>query len=277
MGVDVSSFTPVEQTALLSLYARALDSRWPRPILGDFFADELAGQIDYDFEGFGLIASVVCQAALRAKMLDDRVRQFVDTNPHAVVVDLGAGLDDGMLRIEPPPTVEWYSVDFPAVIAVRDRLFPSIAQAQSIGASLMDGHWPERIPADRPTMLIADGLHAFLEERQIIELFSNLTDYFQSGQLAFNDGGHQGWPTRLAVKLAPQKLFKDVSAMKGYAGFNDPHQPERWNPRLELLEETSLTHEPEVAFFPTWVRLGTQLSGHIKTMARKARILSYRF
>ncbi|MGO9927056.1 MAG: class I SAM-dependent methyltransferase [Mycobacterium sp.] len=215
MGVDVSSFTPVEETALLSLYARALDSRWPRPILGDHFADELAGQIDYDFEGLGLISSVVCQAALRANMLDDMVRQFIDTNSHAVVVDLGAGLDDGMLRVEPPPTVEWYSVDFPAVIAVRDRLFPSIAQAQSIGASLTDEHWPEQIPADRPTMLIADGLLAFLDERQIITLFSKLTDYFQSGQLAFNDGGHQGWPTRLAVKLAPQKLFKDVSALKG--------------------------------------------------------------
>ena len=28
--------------------------------------------------------------ALRAKMLDDRVRRFVDANPHGVVVDLGA-------------------------------------------------------------------------------------------------------------------------------------------------------------------------------------------
>jgi O-methyltransferase involved in polyketide biosynthesis len=123
MPIGVTELTPVEQTALLTLYARALDSRWPRPILGDSLADEVVGKIDYDFPRLGVLTSVVCQAALRAKMLDDRVRAFTTEHADAVVVDLGAGLNDGLDRTGPPPTVDWYSVDLPAVIACATRCY----------------------------------------------------------------------------------------------------------------------------------------------------------
>jgi Leucine carboxyl methyltransferase len=106
MGITATELTPVEQTAFLTEYARALDSRWSRPILGDSLADEVVGKIDYDFAGLGVQTSVVCQTALRAKMLDDRARAFVADHPDAVVVDLGAGLDSGFYRVGPPPSVE---------------------------------------------------------------------------------------------------------------------------------------------------------------------------
>ena len=107
MGIATTQLTPVEQTAFLTVYARALDSRWRRPILGDRLADEVVGRIDYDFAGLGVQASVVCQTALRAKMLDDRVRDFVHKHHDAVVVDLGAGLDSGFYRVDPPRSVDW--------------------------------------------------------------------------------------------------------------------------------------------------------------------------
>src|SRR5258705_4359355 len=116
-GVDVSGLSPLEQTALLTQYARALDSRWQgpnrRPILGDTLADATVEKIDYDFAALGVPASVVCQSSLRAKMLDERVRAFTSQHPDAVVVDLGAGLDTGVFRAGPPATIDWYSVDLP--------------------------------------------------------------------------------------------------------------------------------------------------------------------
>jgi O-methyltransferase involved in polyketide biosynthesis len=39
--IDVSHLSPLEQTALLTQYARAPDSRRPQPILGDTRADEI--------------------------------------------------------------------------------------------------------------------------------------------------------------------------------------------------------------------------------------------
>src|ERR1700704_8486 len=122
MGITTTELKPVEQTAFLTEYARALDSQWSRPILGDTLAHEVVGKIDYDFVGLGVQISVVCQTALRAKMLDDRLRAFLSRHSNAVVVDLGAGLDSGYYRVQPPSTVDWYSVDLPGIAALRDEV-----------------------------------------------------------------------------------------------------------------------------------------------------------
>ena len=275
MGIATTQLTPVEQTAFLTVYARALDSRWRRPILGDRLADEVVGRIDYDFAGLGVQASVVCQTALRAKMLDDRVRDFVHKHHDAVVVDLGAGLDSGFYRVDPPPSIDWYSVDLPGILALRDEALPTNPHSHSVPVSLAEKHWPETIPGDRPTMLIADGLFAFLPEPVIVAIFRRITDHFSTGEFAFNDYGRIGWVSKLAIKLYPQKMFKDVGSQWGYAGFKDAHHPETWNPRMRLVEEASLAYEPEVDLFPGWIRVATKLSGKSKTGARKARILRY--
>jgi O-methyltransferase involved in polyketide biosynthesis len=274
---DAHSLSPLEQTALLTQYGRALDSRWPRPILGDRLADETIGKIDYDFAALGVVTSVVCQTALRAKMLDDRVRTFTSEHPDAVVVDLGAGLDSGPFRVKPPTTVDWYSVELPAVIAMRDQLLPRSDQAHSVAASVADPTWADTIPADRPAMVIADGLFAFLSEEVVVGVFRGITQHFGSGQLAFNDYGGIGWFSRVAIKLAPQQMFNQVGSQWGYAGFKDARVPETWNPRLTLIEETSMTHAAEVDLFPGWLRVATKLSGKFKASARKGRILRYRF
>ena len=277
MGIATADLSPIEQTAFLTEYARALDSRWARPILGDTLAHDVVGNIDYDFAGLGVQTSVVCQTALRAKMLDDRVRAFVAAHPDAVVVDLGAGLDSGYYRVAPPPSVHWYSVDLPGITALRDQVLPAAPQSHSVPVSLTDERWPDAIPADRPTMLVADGLFAFLTEAQIIAIFLTITDHFGTGELAFNDYGRIGWASRLAVKLYPQKMFKDVGSQFGYPGFKDAHHPETWNPRMSLVEEASLTDAPEVDLFPGWIRVATKLSGKSRTARRKARILRYAF
>jgi O-methyltransferase involved in polyketide biosynthesis len=84
MGMAITDLTAVERTAFVTQYARALDSRWPRPILGDTLADEIVANIDYDFQALGVPSSAVRQTALRAKMLDERVRRFISEHPDAM-------------------------------------------------------------------------------------------------------------------------------------------------------------------------------------------------
>jgi len=277
MRIATAELTPLEQTAFLTEYARALDSRWPRPILGDRLADEVVGKIDYDFAGLGVQTSVICQTALRAKMLDDRVRAFIREHHDAVVVDLGAGLDSGFHRVNPPDSVDWYSVDLPGILALRDEVLPADPHSHAVPVSLAEKHWHEKIPADRPAMLVADGLFAFLSEETIVGVFRGITEHFRTGELAFNDYGRIGWGSKLAIRFAPQKMFKDVGSQWGYAGFKDAHHPQTWNPRMTLVEEASLTRAPEVDLFPGWIRIATKLSGKTTAGARKARILRYAF
>jgi O-methyltransferase involved in polyketide biosynthesis len=277
MRTVITGLSPVEETALLTLYARALDSRAARPILGDALADSIVDDIDYDFPGLGVQTSVVCQTSLRAKMLDDRVRAFTSAHPNAVVVDLGAGLDSGLYRVSPPETVDWYHVDLPGISALRERLLPADRRSHIVAASLTVPDWAATIPANRPTMLVADGLFAFLTEPVIAAIFRGITEHFRTGEIAFNDYGGIGWFSRAAVKLYPRKMFKDVGSQWGYLGFKDAHHPQTWNPRLHLVEEASLTRAEEVDLFPGWLRIATRLMGMTKATARKARILRYRF
>jgi hypothetical protein len=46
---------------------------------------------------------------------------------------------------------------------------------------------------------------------------------------------------------------------------------------MTLVEETSLTHQPEVDMFPSLIRVATKMAGRSKSGARKARILRYAF
>lgn len=277
MTISVDGLTPVEKTAVLTLYARALDSRCRRPILFDSRADEVAGKLNYDFDAMRVGDSVRCLVALRAKMLDERVHRFTTEHPDAVVVDLGAGLDDAIVRSRPPATVDWYNVDLPGVVALRDEVLPGRRQEHSVAARIGEPGWADAIPADRPTMLVADGLTGFLSEPTITTLFQTVTDHFRTGELAFNDYGRLGRASRTAMKLAPQRSFKVFAPNWNNPGFADARQPEKWNPRLTLVEQTSLANAPEVELFPLHLRVAMLLAGHIPPLARKWRILRYRF
>ncbi|WP_293001900.1 class I SAM-dependent methyltransferase [Mycobacterium sp.] len=273
MGFAITDLTPVEQTAFVTQYARAVDSRWTRPILGDTLADDIVAKIDYDFPGLGVPASAIRQTALRAKLLDDRIRDFVARHPDAVVVDLGAGLATPMPRVAPPPTVDWYDVDLPNVIALRNRVVPPDTHAHSVPASLADNSWTDHIPAGRPTFLFADGLLAFVSESVIVNLFRHIPEHFESGEIAINDYGRVS-PLNIAVMKV---VFSAVGTQWRYRGFDDARVPESWSPRLRLVEETSLSQVPEVDLYPTAARVSTRLMGKTKSGARTARILRYRF
>ncbi|GFG85174.1 class I SAM-dependent methyltransferase [Mycolicibacter algericus] len=277
MPIAVTEFSQVEQTAFLTAYARALDHRAETPILGDAFSDRVVGLIDYDFAGLRIPASVVRQTALRAKLLDNRVRRYTAANPDAVVVDLGAGLNEPLARVQPPSGVDWYSIDLPRVVALRDKLLPAQPSERVIAADLTGPDWTAGIPAGRPTMVMADGLFAFLTKAQVTAVLGQLIDHFGSGELAFNDYGRVGPLSSLSMKLAPRGMFSLLRHVWANPGFTDPHTPERWEPRLRLVEQACLAHAAEVDSFPPAARRMTRLAGRFKSVAGKARVLRYKF
>lgn len=275
--MDVGGLEPIEQTALLTEYCRAVDSRAPRPILGDSRAAVTVGAIDFDFSTLAATPSVVALVALRAKMLDERLRGFIDEHPDAVIVDIGAGFNSAVFRIDPPSTVDWYSVDLPAVIAVRDALLPPHGRARSVAASLLEPGWAQTIPAGRPTMVFADGLVAFLEEAEVIAVLRSVTEHFRSGVIAFNDYGPVSKANQLMGRLATSRKANSPHSQWNFPGFKDPRHPQSWNGQLSLLEAASVMQQSEAELFPLGLRLAARLSHRLPAIARKARVLQYRF
>jgi O-methyltransferase involved in polyketide biosynthesis len=199
--------------------------------------------------------------------------RFITRHPDAVALDLGAGLDTRMFRIAAPATVDWYDIDFPAVITARQHLLPDRANTHGIGTDLTDPTWLDAVPTDRPAVIVADGLMAFLTQDDMISLLNRLISHFPSGEVAFN-----GY-TRFAIWAA--KHYHGTQSVPGLIqspGFDDPREPERWNPSLKLVKEILLTREPEVAEFPLALRLFTRLAAHSAVWSRRGTtVLHYRF
>ena len=273
MSIALPVFTPIEETLYLTLCGRALDNHLAHPILADPMANELVARLGYDCGRFRLSASPIINIAHRAKKLDQVARGFIDRHPNAVGLDLGAGLDTRVFRIAPPDTVDWYDVDFPEVIAARRQLLPARANAHNLAADLTDPDWLAAVPGDRPAVIVADGLMAFLTPDDLVALLERLVDHFPSGEIAFN-----GY-SRFAIWAARHYHgTQSVAGLIRSPGFDDPRQPERWDPRLHLVKEILLTREPEVAQFPPALRWFTRLSAHSTALSRRGTtVLHYRF
>lgn len=264
------SLGQIQETLLLTLYARALDSKAPRPILGDTRSAELADQIDYDFAKLKVKPSLIFSTALRAKKLDDAIRAFVAEHPDAVVLDLGCGLDTRALRCDPPSGVDWYDVDYPDVVSLRPRFLPD--RSELVGADLTKPGWLDGLPADRPTMIVAEGLLPFMPGDSFQTMTRELTAHFRTGELALN-----GY-TRFAAWAMKYHPTIKALGIKAAQGFDDPREPESWGARLTLAEEQLLTRAPEVGDFPQPLRGLTRLMRHSAGLSRQAnRILRYRF
>src|SRR3954454_4760192 len=233
MNVGKVDFTDLNNdavtwTSLATLYLRAWESHAERSILGDHWAAEALDRIDYDFAKFKKRLrpqSNQFLVALRAKQLDDWVAAFLARHPEATVLQLGCGLDSRMLRLDPPAAVRWFDLDVPQVIEVRRRLYPERDRYQMTGASVTDPGWLRQVPADRPVLIIAEGLLPYFPETDVRRLLQRLTDHFSSGELIFD--GVAPWLTRLA-KAARW-------------GIRDGREIERWNPRLRCVEQLPFT------------------------------------
>jgi hypothetical protein len=116
MSITLPVFTSIEDTLFLTLCGGALDNQLPHPILGDTMSADIVRMLDYDCNKFRLSASPIIDIAHRAKKLDGVAQKFISGHPTAVGLDLGAGLDTRIFRVNPPPTIDWYDVDFPDVI-----------------------------------------------------------------------------------------------------------------------------------------------------------------
>lgn len=269
--INVNNLTKVEETLFITLYARSLDNKSKNPILYDKTSQKIVDRLDYDFKNLK-VTKEKYNTAIRTQELDDRVRKFIARNADAVVLDLGCGLDSRVLRVNPPDEVSWYDVDFPEVIKLRKHFFTERSGYHMIGASLLDSNWLSRIPSDRPVIIVADGVLPFIVEKDIKELLNRLTNYFHSGEIAFN-----GYTT-LAVKLMKNTPSIKAIGIEASMGFDDPREPEIWAPRLKLAEEAFLIESSFASRMPLGFRILAKLMSLSPNMKREGgRILRYKF
>ncbi len=174
------------QTMLDMVYARLLDAESPQPVLGDRWAKQLMDQVDYDTTKSPILKQRRRQTmsiAVRGAQLDIWTRQFLANHDRPVVLQIGAGLDSRVFRVDPGPNVDWYDIDFPDVIALRERFYPTREHYHLVASSATDLSWLDAIPADRPALLIAEGVSMYLTQSDGVALLRRVVERFPAGEL----------------------------------------------------------------------------------------------
>lgn len=274
MTTEKVRFTKQKETLLLTLYARALQSRSADPVLVDRAAEDAVDRIDYDFSKIRLTRGAAFGIAMRAKLFDEWTTEFIDEHPDATVLHLAAGLDSRVERVDPPKTVRWFDLDYPEVIDLRSRLFPDRESYEMVGSSVTAAGWLERVPTDRPVLVLAEGLTMYLTEADGRALFQLITERFDRGQLAFDAISRIG--ARYGT-LTP--VIRRTGVRFGW-GIDDPQELAAHLPRVELVSDLTvadLLRRPDAAKLPWATRELGQLFSQLPMVATMGRMLRYRF
>ncbi|UXA15922.1 class I SAM-dependent methyltransferase [Mycobacterium sp. SMC-4] len=222
------------KTMLSTLYLKALDADFEQPVLGDEFAKGAIERIDFNWEELGITSGWAPLLTVRTAQYDIWARQFLAANPRATVIHLGCGMDTRVFRLDPGPDVQWYDVDFPGVIELREKVYPSRPNYHLIASSATDPSWLEQIPADRPVLFLAEGISMYLTDEEGIALLRRVVERFASGEVQID---FFNW---LAIKSQKTQTLVRRSNSTLYWAVNRPDDILQQVPGLRLLAATTL-------------------------------------
>jgi len=270
------ALTGARETLLITLSAKAGESRLRDSLLKDHFAAEAMQRIDYDFSRLRVDRDMMIGVALRAHVIDAWTRDFIARHPESTVLHLGCGLDARVFRVAPPAGIRWFDVDYPDVIALRQRLYPARENCTLLGSSVMEPGWIDAVPGDRPAFVIAEGLLPYLPEEEVFDLLERVTHHFPGGELAFDAYS----PLGLAM-IAWQPSVRRTGAVLHWT-LDDPQELLRQLPQLNLLQELTGYgadgYDPrQIARMSLPARAAIQIFGWLPALSQMARLMRFRF
>ncbi|MFJ2192198.1 class I SAM-dependent methyltransferase [Kitasatospora sp. NPDC087861] len=185
-GGERPELAQVPETALWTLWHRAVEARRPDTVLEDPKAVELVDRIDFPFaERFGQGALVSQLQALRAACFDREVADFLARCPRGTVVGLGDGLETQAWRVD-NGRADWLSVDLPETAALRERLLPPDERHRILACSATDPAWMEEVDPGRGVIICAEGLLMYLQPDEVRALIAACAERFPGASLVLD-------------------------------------------------------------------------------------------
>jgi len=179
----VVALSGVPETMLWTLYNRASEAGRPGTFLRDPACVRIYESIAYDFErSFGKPDGT---HPLRSQLFDRAVLPWLAAHPGGAVVELAAGLETQFQRCD-DGRVQWYCVDVPEALAVRERFLPATPRCRYIAKSALDLSWMDEIDPSRGVCVTAQGLLMYLEPADVRELVAAILERFAGVELVFD-------------------------------------------------------------------------------------------
>ena len=193
-------------------------------------------RVDYDFDALAERSKSVMhrfgflEVAMRQNDLAWEARDYLKAHPRAALVNLGCGLDDTGRRCD-NGLAKIYNLDFPDVIALRNRLLPAGPREENIPCDLNDTAWFNKIDASEDAVFFAAGVFYYFLKEQVRALVQKMARAFPGCRLAFDAANSRA--VRLMLKTwIRSAAIQDVGAY--FAVSNAEAELSGWSENLSV-------------------------------------------
>lgn len=225
----------VQETLVIPLYGRKMCSELYPSLYRDETALRLMEKIDYDFSTLEKKSGSLMQrfgfleVAMRQNDLTFEVRNYLKSHPNAAVVNLGCGLDNTGRSCD-NGSCKIYNLDFPNVIAVRNKLLPAVEREKNIPCNLNDTAWFNKIDVSGGAVFFAAGVFYYFLKEQVKILVQAMAKNFPDGVLVFDAANKKA--VKMMLKTCKDAEIKNVGAY--FAVADAEHELTAWNDSLRV-------------------------------------------
>lgn len=176
------------RTLILTLRARADEQEQDKPLINDPWSAEWysfmpeSEELDAWYNPAFQVAS-----AIRSRLIDDAVEEFIASHDNPLIVELGAGCSTRYFRVGEGKS-QWVELDLAEAILVRRKLDMEIDNHWFIASDMTDLNWMNLLPEYDPknTLFIAEGTLMFIEPDGISVLMEALSEHFSGASFVFD-------------------------------------------------------------------------------------------
>ncbi|NEQ98769.1 MAG: class I SAM-dependent methyltransferase [Cyanothece sp. SIO2G6] len=243
--------TGVAETLMITLYARAVETQRDDSLFQDLKAVEIAQSTDYNFEKYARAWGSKLGVVIRVKEYDRIVKNFIETHPEAIVINLGCGLCTRFMRVD-NGSIRWYEVDFPEVIELRGKFFKETERYQFIAQSILDFSWIDHIQRspNHPCLIVMEGVAPYLSEAENQALISQIQSRLAPVEFVFDV------LNKKSARNSKQHDTVSQTDAEFKSGIDSGKELETWGTGIRLKDEiyylTQFANHPQR--LPLWAR-----------------------
>jgi methyltransferase (TIGR00027 family) len=246
-------FSDVEETGLLTLYGKAIESQSDNPIMDDPVAVAMTKKLDpilarseskllrrlYERK---IDPRLVVHVTLRAKKYDAYARNFQSRYIDTAIINIGCGLDPRFQRID-NGSVRFFDLDLPEVIRFKQALLKENDRYKMIASNVFDVAWMDEVKKSdaKHWMFMAEGVFMYLQPEMVKKLVLDLQAQFPGSELVC-EVVKKSWTHGMMQKMAAMKMKKrfNIGGAAGYHfGLDTPTEMESWQDGIEFLDAWS--------------------------------------
>lgn len=239
----------ISKTLLMPLWGRAQISKEKNDFFEDLKAIELVDNLNFDFSQInatipdeGNISTVI-----RAKIVDDKIKEFLATHPTATIINLGAGLETTYYRIN-NDLLKWYDVDLPEVIDLKKSLLSETPNLSYIAGSIFDFNWMNSLSnsSSDGILFISAGVLEYFDKKIVLKFLSDLATSFPGGEIIFNTSTNN----KLSSYFTKRTMKKmGITASPAICGNNFIKDISKTSNKIEIVERVKLFSKVELKKF----------------------------